>query len=106
MRLREARNIPLDLMEARQAMAVASAAGAGRYAADTMAKASVDLSNAEAFLQSGQDKKRIQSLARHVTQLAEDARLISVRKESDELLARERSDNQQRTSQVDPSRTK
>ncbi|HEY3742729.1 MAG TPA: OmpA family protein [Bryobacteraceae bacterium] len=95
-RLREAKNIPLDLMEARQAMAVATAAGADRYAADTMAKANVDLGNAEAFLQSNQDKKRIQTLARHVTQLAEDARLISVRKANDELLARERYENQQR----------
>lgn len=96
-RLREAKNIPLDLMEARQAMAVASAAGADRYAADTMAKANVDLGNAEAFLQSNQDKKRIQTLARHVTQLAEDARLISVRKANDELLARERYEHQQQT---------
>ena len=99
-RLREARNIPLDLMEARQAMAVARAAGGDRYAADTMAKASVDLGNAEAFLQSGQDRKRIQTLARHVTQLSEDARLISVKRLNEEVLARERSDNQQRQAEL------
>lgn len=91
-RLREAKlNIPVDLMEARQAMAVAKAAGADRYAAETMQKASVDLKNAEAFLNSGAgDRKQIQTLARHVTQLAEDARLISVRKANDEALAAER----------------
>ena len=99
-RLREARNIPLDLMEARQAVAVARAAGADRYALDTMKKADVDLYNAEAFLQSGQDKKKIQSLARHVTQLSEDARLISVRKTQEESLSRERSENERRTTEL------
>jgi outer membrane protein OmpA-like peptidoglycan-associated protein len=95
-RLREAKNIPLDLMEARQAMAVARAAGAGRLAADTIQKAEVDLQNAEALLQSGSDKKKVQSLARHVTQLSEDARLISVRKAREEALAQERAANERR----------
>ena len=99
-RLREARNMPLDLLEARQAVAVARSAGADRYASDTMKKADVDLYNAEAFLKSGQDKKKVQSLARHVTQLSEDARLISIKKSSEELLARERSDNEKRTTEL------
>ena len=87
-------------MEARQAVAVARAAGGDRFALDTMKKADIDLSNAEAFLRSGQDKKKIQTLARHVTQLAEDARLISVRKEQAEALNRERSDNERRTTEL------
>jgi outer membrane protein OmpA-like peptidoglycan-associated protein len=99
-RLREAKHIPLDLMEARQAMAVATAAGGDRYATDTMAKARIDLGNAEAFLQSNQDRKRIQTLARHVTQLAEDARLISVRKADDEALAFERSEHERRAAEL------
>ena len=99
-RLREAKNMPLDLMEARQAMAVARSAGAERFASDTMKKADVDLYNAEAFLKSNQDRKKIQSLARHVTQLAEDARLISIRKTNEEMLARERSDNERRTTEL------
>ena len=99
-RLREAKNMPLDLMEARQAMAIARSAGGERYAADTMRKADVDLGNAEAFLKSGQDKKKVQTLARHVTQLAEDARLISVKRSGEEVLARERSDNERRTTQL------
>lgn len=99
-RLREAKNMPLDLMEARQAMAVARSAGGERYAADTMRKADVDLGNAEAFLTSGQDKKKVQTLARHVTQLAEDARLISMKRSGEEVLARERSDNERRATQL------
>jgi len=99
-RLREAKNIPLDLMEARQAMAVARSAGAEQYAADTMAKAKVDLRNAEDYLQAKQDKKKIQTLARHVTQLAEDARLISVQKARENALAAERAANEQRAAQL------
>jgi outer membrane protein OmpA-like peptidoglycan-associated protein len=99
-RLSEAKNIPLDLMEARQAMAVAKSAGAMRYAADTMQKAEVDLQNAEAFMKSSSDKKRVQTLARHVTQLAEDARLISVRKAEEEALQAERAAAERREAQL------
>lgn len=102
-RLSEAKlNIPVDLMEARQAMAVAKAAGADRYAAETMQKANVDLKNAEAFLNSGAgDRKKIQTLARHVTQLAEDARLISVRKANEEALAAERAAAERRAQELE-----
>ncbi|HUQ95052.1 MAG TPA: OmpA family protein [Bryobacteraceae bacterium] len=95
-RLREARNIPVDLMEARQAMAIASSVRADTYAADTMAKARVDLHNAEAFLQSKGDKKKIQTLARNVTQLAEDARIISIKRQEEERLEAERVAAEQR----------
>ncbi len=99
-RLREARNIPLDLMEARQAMAVAHAAGAPRYAASTWQKAEIDLRNAEGFLHSNQDRKKIQTLARHVTQLAEDARLISVRRAEEDALANERAQSERRANEL------
>ncbi len=81
---------PLDLKEARQAMAIARGVGATKYAADTMQKAGVDLQNAEAFWSSRKDTKRVQTLARNVTQLSEDARIISLRKRQDEELAAER----------------
>ena len=99
-RLREARNMPLDLMEARQAMAVAKAAGGQRHASETLQKAEVDLFNAESMLKSGQDRKKIQTLARHVTQLAEDARLIAVRKTQEEALAAERAASEQRAAEL------
>jgi outer membrane protein OmpA-like peptidoglycan-associated protein len=104
-RLREAKNIPLDLMEARQAMAIAKAAGADVYAADTIRKAEVDLRNAESFLMSNGDKKKIQTLARHVTQLGEDARLISVRRAHEEALAAERA-SLEKTAQDEQDRRK
>jgi outer membrane protein OmpA-like peptidoglycan-associated protein len=81
---------PLDLKEARQAMAIARGVGAPQYAGDTMQKAAVDLGNAEAFWSSRKDTKRVQTLARNVTQLAEDARIITLRKRQEEDLAAER----------------
>ena len=81
---------PLDLKEARQAMAIARGVGALKYASDTMQKAAIDLQNAEAFWSSRKDTKRVQTLARNVTQLAEDARIITLRKRQDEDLAAER----------------
>jgi outer membrane protein OmpA-like peptidoglycan-associated protein len=83
-------DIPLDLKEARHAFAIARGAGALTYAADTMVKASIDLQNAENFWSSRKDTKRVQTLARNVTQLAEDARIITVRKLEEQRLASER----------------
>ena len=89
-KLRANRNAPLDLLEARHAVAIARSVGAAQYAADTLQKADVDLYNAEAFLLSKGDKKKVQTLARNVTQLAEDARIITVRKLEQESLQAER----------------
>ena len=87
---------PLDLKEARFAMAIATALGARYYASDTMKKADTELYNAEAFWKSTKDKKKVQSLARNVTQLAEDARLITVKNRQQEELAAERLLNEQK----------
>lgn len=95
-RMSEVRSIPLDLVEARHALAIARSLGADRYATETMEKAQVDLGNAEAFLKSKGDKKKIESLSRHVTQLAEDARLISVRRAEEDRLNAERQAAQQK----------
>ena len=84
------REIPLDLLEARQAIAVARSVNADKYAADTMKKATTDMYNAESYLKSKGDFKKIQSLARNVTQLSEDARLISVKRQEEEYLEAQR----------------
>jgi outer membrane protein OmpA-like peptidoglycan-associated protein len=81
---------PLDLKQARHAISIATTLGAKQYAADTMKKAETDLLNAEAFWKSSKDTKRVQTLARNVTQLAEDARIITVRKREEERLEAER----------------
>jgi outer membrane protein OmpA-like peptidoglycan-associated protein len=77
---------PLQLREARLAMAIAKAQGAERYAADTMQKAADDMTNAEGFNHS-HDLKRLETSAREATQMAEDARRISIQKEADEAAA-------------------
>lgn len=75
--------LPLQLREARLAMVIAKAQGANTYAADTMQKAENDMINAEGFAKS-KDLKRLETAAREATQMAEDARRISIQKEQDE----------------------
>lgn len=74
---------PLQLREARLAIAIAKAQGADTYAGDTMQKAAVDMVNAEGYYHS-KDLKLLETSAREATQMAEDARRISIQKEADE----------------------
>jgi len=76
-------NAPLQLREARLAMAIAKAQGAYTYAADTMQKADDDMVNAEGFNRS-KDLKRLETSAREATQMAEDARRITLQKQAEE----------------------
>jgi outer membrane protein OmpA-like peptidoglycan-associated protein len=75
-------SVPLQLREARLAVAIAKAQGAYTYAADTMQKADDDMINAEGFYRS-KDLKKLETSAREATQMAEDARRISIQKEAD-----------------------
>jgi outer membrane protein OmpA-like peptidoglycan-associated protein len=77
------KNLPLDLQEARNAVLIARNIGAENYAADTMLKANQELQNAEGFLIGKGDKKMLQTVARQATQMAEDARIITIRKIQD-----------------------
>jgi len=76
-------NSPLQLREARLAVAIAKAQGAYNYAADTMQKAYDDMVNAEGYNRS-KDLKRLETSAREATQMAEDARRITLQKQADE----------------------
>ncbi len=98
--LKQKNDVPLDLKEARHATAIARAAGADSYAADTMKKAAEDLRNAEDFWQSRKDKKRVQTLARNATQLAEDARIITFKKREEEQLANERREAERKVTEA------
>src|SRR5579863_1486181 len=77
----------LQLPEAEIAVEIARLAGAERYAAETFQKATVDLQNAEGFLNRGGNRKESETNAREAAQMAEDARLITIRKMRDEELA-------------------
>jgi outer membrane protein OmpA-like peptidoglycan-associated protein len=87
---------PLQLAEAANAVEIARLAGADRYAGDTFQKAVLDLRNAEDFLDRSRDRKRSETNAREAAQMAEDARIITIRKIRDEELANERAAAAQR----------
>jgi outer membrane protein OmpA-like peptidoglycan-associated protein len=82
--------VPLDLLEARNAVAIAKAAGAEQYASDSLAKAIDMLQRAEDYLQRKQGRTPIGTAARGATQMAEDARVLTLRRKEQERLAAER----------------
>lgn len=87
---------PLQLAEAENAVQIARLAGAERYAADTLQKALIDLQNAQGFLSAHHDRKQSETNSREAAQMAEDARIITIRKIRDEELANERAAAAQR----------
>lgn len=91
---------PLELHEARNAVRIARWTGADRYAADTMQKAQVSLQNAEDELQGKVGKKTVAQNSRDAAQMAEDARLIAVRRMEEERLANERMASEKREAEA------
>lgn len=83
-------NVPLDLLQARNAVRIAQLEGAEKYAPESFAKAQDALTRAETY-QSGKQKKSVAQTAREAVQAAEDARTISLKRQEDERIA-----NQQR----------
>src|ERR1700730_8397014 len=81
---------PLDLLEARNAVAIAEAAGAKQYAPDSLAKAEDMLQRAEDYLQRKQGRTPIGTAARGASQMAEDARVLTLRRKEQERLDTER----------------
>jgi outer membrane protein OmpA-like peptidoglycan-associated protein len=87
--------VPLDLLEARNAVAIAKAAGAQQYAADSLAKSEDMLQRAEDYLQRKQGRTPIGTAARGATQMAEDARVLTLRRKEQERLDAERRAHQE-----------
>jgi outer membrane protein OmpA-like peptidoglycan-associated protein len=82
--------VPLDLLEARNAVVIAKAAGARQYAPDSLAKAEDMLQRAEDYYQRKQGRTPIGTAARGATEMAEDARVITLRRREQERLDAER----------------
>ena len=82
--------VPLELYEARNAVQIARWTGAERYAPETFQKAVQGLENAEGYLTGKAGRKPIGTVAREAVQMAEDARIITVKKIGEERLANER----------------
>jgi outer membrane protein OmpA-like peptidoglycan-associated protein len=91
---------PLDLAEARNAVELARLAGADRYAAETFAKASGLLAEAEQARERRRGGNAVMQPARQAVQTAEDARLISLQKQEDEFAAQQRALAQQRETEA------
>jgi outer membrane protein OmpA-like peptidoglycan-associated protein len=76
---------PLELYEAHNAFRIAQSVGADKYSADIMAKAAVDLQNADDIDQNKHgDRKMEVTDAREAVERAEDARINALRKEAAE----------------------
>ncbi len=75
---------PLELYEAVNAINIADAAGATKYASDTMATARTDLQNAQDLDKHKGDRKQVITYSREAVQSAEDARIITIRKIKEE----------------------
>ena len=83
LRLEERRRIPLTLLEARNAVAIAQATGAEQYAPKELARAQDFLNRGEDYLREKQSSSAIGTVARGATQAAEDARILSIRRKED-----------------------
>jgi flagellar motor protein MotB len=81
----------LEIYEAQNAMGVARAAGAGQYAADTLAKAQEALTQAQRFEDSKGSEAQVVQFARDATEIAEDARAIAEKCKQDAQLNTARS---------------
>ena len=84
------RKVPLELYEARNAVQIAKAMGADRYASETFQKAENSLNQAEAYQTRKAGSKPVTRSAREAVQTAEDARAIAVQRQEEEALANER----------------
>ena len=78
-----------ELYQAQNAVSIAEAAGAGKYAADTLAKAQALVASAQQWQQNKNTDRVVQD-AREASQTAEDARTIADQRRRDDQLAQER----------------
>jgi outer membrane protein OmpA-like peptidoglycan-associated protein len=95
--------VPLELYEARNAVQIARWTGADKYAAETMQKAVRSLDQSEGYLTRKSGRKPIASAAREAVQMAEDARIITIKKIEEARLMSERqaSDDREARSKAD-----
>jgi outer membrane protein OmpA-like peptidoglycan-associated protein len=81
---------PLEMYEARNAVAIAKSNAADEYAPEIYRKASASLQMAENALQGKKNRKEIISTAKQTIQFSQDALTLSIQRQEDELIANER----------------
>jgi outer membrane protein OmpA-like peptidoglycan-associated protein len=81
---------PLDLFEARNAVRIARAAKAEQYASSSFAKAEQDLKQAEDYYRRKQGRTPIGTVAREAAQTAEEARVMSLKRQEEERVEKDK----------------
>ena len=102
--LKPDKKLPLELYEARNAVQIARAVGADRFASETFQKAEKSLSEAEAYQKRNAGRKPVAMTAREAVQMAEDSRTIAVKRQEDDVLAAERQASLDRESRAENGR--
>jgi outer membrane protein OmpA-like peptidoglycan-associated protein len=82
--LRLDKKLPLELYEGRNAVNIARAVGADKYAPESFQKAEKSLSQAEAYQARNAGRKPVAMTAREAVQMAEDSRAIAVKRQDEE----------------------
>ena len=91
---------PLQILEAENAIAIAEASGAAKYAPEPLQKAKDYLNQAQDYQRRKQGKTPIGTVARAAAESAEDARLITMEKKNQELVTAQREREQERIRQA------
>ncbi len=92
--------VPLDYYEAENAVRIARWSGAEQYAPDVYARAEQQLEQARDYLARRAGDKPVATVARSAAQSAEDARLLALRRQEQEAMARQRAAEQQRIAEA------
>ncbi|MEP6644285.1 MAG: OmpA family protein [Acidobacteriaceae bacterium] len=93
--------IPLDLLQARNALRVAKEAKADHYASSSYDRAQKLLDRAEDYFRRKQGVGPIGTVAREASQTAEEARVMSLKRQQEEAADQERQAAAQRTSDAE-----
>ena len=96
--------LPLELYEGRNAVQIARAVGADRFAVETFQKAEKSLAQAEAYQARNAGRKPVTMSAREAVQMAEDARAIAVKRQEEDALATERQQSGEREARANSER--
>jgi outer membrane protein OmpA-like peptidoglycan-associated protein len=91
---------PIDLLEARNAVRIAKDAGSAQYAPSELQKAQDALNRAEDYYRRKQGSGPIGTAARQAAQTAEEARVMSIKREQEEQAEKERKAAAERTAQA------
>jgi outer membrane protein OmpA-like peptidoglycan-associated protein len=94
------KKVPIDVYQARNALAIAKLSGAATYASEIFGKAEAHMEMVERVLDNKAMRKQVIQHARRAVQFAEDARGRSVRRQQEEALENERREAAEREAEA------